>query len=127
MGEVTNHDIVVSSERGMLRNKMYTISQYPKRDCQIGVENSKLVISRVADTISFGCKSGCSNKIGDEPVALFRSMLLSSPPRRGGIVRVSGGLRMSCNAVVPKRVFAVVIALAFLTGVYATAQVTSSP
>jgi len=34
---------------------------------------------------------------------------------------------MSCNAVVPKRVFAVVIALAFLTGVYATAQVTSSP
>ena len=34
---------------------------------------------------------------------------------------------MSCNAVVPKRILAVLIVLAFLTGSYAAAQVTSSP
>jgi hypothetical protein len=34
---------------------------------------------------------------------------------------------MSCNAVVPKRILAVLIALTFLTGTYAAAQVTSSP
>ncbi len=34
---------------------------------------------------------------------------------------------MSCNAVVPKRIFAVLIALAFLTGTYAAAQAMSSP
>ncbi len=34
---------------------------------------------------------------------------------------------MSCNAVVPKRIFAVLIALAFLTGTYAAAQGTVQP
>ena len=34
---------------------------------------------------------------------------------------------MSCSVVAPKRIFAVLIALAFLTGSYAVAQVTSSP
>ncbi len=34
---------------------------------------------------------------------------------------------MSCNVVVPKRIFAVLMALAFLTGSYAAAQATKSP
>ena len=34
---------------------------------------------------------------------------------------------MSCNAVVPKRIFAVLITLAFLTGTYAAAQGTVQP
>jgi outer membrane protein OmpA-like peptidoglycan-associated protein len=34
---------------------------------------------------------------------------------------------MSCNVVVPKRIFVVLIALTFLTGIYAAAQVTVQP
>ncbi len=48
-------------------------------------------------------------------------------PSRGELREFPEEYQMSCYAVAPKRVFAVLIALAFLTGSYAAAQATSSP